>query len=326
MPKFVKTLLSTFLVILVCFSTGFTDAARYSNESMAVGGGARALALGGAYTALANDAWSLFWNPSGLISVDRSQAGLMHSERFGGVVDYDAAAYATPRPDGSVWSAGLLRLGVNGVPFTKLENPKQPHSEENRVVVDKYVNEGEYTFFIAQAKRYKRWRWGIAPKLLFRHFGSEYRAYGLGIDVGAGGRPLPNIPVEAGVTIRDLLGTVLAWEQTGRKEVIAPTVRIGLASVIELPKLEATLSPSVDIVYRTEVLGDSDATALHAGFEYLVRKVVALRLGSDDGRWTLGGGLELKPVSIAYAFVGHDDLGDTHRISVTTRWGSRLSK
>ncbi len=326
MPRFIKTLLSTFLVILVCFSTGFTDAARYSNESMAAGGGARALALGGAYTALANDAWSLFWNPSGLISVDRSQAGLMHSERFGGVVDYDAAVYATPRPDGSVWSAGLLRLGVNGVPFTKLENPDSLHSESNRVIVDKYVNEGEYTFFIAQAKRYKRWRWGIAPKLLFRHFGSEYRAYGLGVDVGAGGRPLPNIPVEAGVTIRDLLGTVLAWEQTGRKEVIAPTVRVGLASVIELPKLEATLSPSVDIVYRTEVLGDSDAVALHAGFEYLVRKVVALRLGSDDGRWTLGGGLELKPVSIAYAFVGHDDLGDTHRISVTARWGSRASK
>ena len=323
MTRFVKTLLSINLVILVCFSTAIADVGRYSNESMAVGGGARALALGGAYTALSDDAWSLFWNPSGLISVDRSQAGLMHSERFGGVVDFDAAAYAAPRPDGSVWSAGFMRLGVNGVPFTRLENPNQPHSDENRVIVDKYVNEGEYTFFVAQAKRYRRWRWGIAPKLLFRHFGSDYRAYGLGVDVGAGGRVLPNLPIAAGIAIRDLLGTVLAWEQTGRKEVIPPTLRIGLSGVIDLPKLEAVLTPTVDLAYRTEVLGGSDAATLHAGLEYLVRHVVALRVGSDDGRLTIGGGLELKPVSIAYAFIGHDDLGDTHRISITTRWGTR---
>ena len=316
-----KILVTSLLIATISISISFADTGRYSNESMASGGGARALAMGKAYSALANDAWSLFWNPSGLIDVELLEAGLMHSERFDGVVDYDAAVFAIPGQDGSVLTAGMLRLGVNGIPFTKLEDQSQPHSVNNRVEVDHYVNEGRYTFFVGKAGQYRNWRWGIAPKLLFHHLGSDYRAYGLGIDVGAGGEPFPAFPLKVGLAVRDLLGTVLAWEQTGRKEVIPPTLRCGVASVIHIPKLEATVSPAVDLSYRFEVLGGSDAAALHLGMEYMVKDMVALRIGSDEGTLTFGGGMKLKPVSIDYAFSGHDHLGDTHRISITTRWG-----
>lgn len=320
MLKLLNVIIATLLlasVITVCYG----DVGRYSNESMNTGGGARAMALGNAYTALADDVWSILWNPSGLVDIDRMQVGLMHAERFAGVVDYSAAAIAAPRPDNSVLAAGMIRLGVNGIPFTRLENPGQPHSIDNRIEVDKYVNEGEYTFFIAKAARYKQWRWGIAPKLVFRHFSWDYRAYGLGVDIGAGGRLLPGIPIEAGVTVRDLLGTVLAWEQTGYKEVIPPTFRAGLAGKVNLPQLEAKMAVSLDVSYRSDLLGYWDAAALHLGLEYIVKDMVILRAGSDDSKFTVGGGLKLKPASIDYAWVGHDDLGDTHRISVTIRWG-----
>lgn len=320
-----KIFTASIFAALLAASVAHCDVGRYSNESMAVGGGARALALGGAYSALAGDAWALFWNPSGLVGVDRHQAGLMHSERFDGVVDYDVAAYAAPRPDSSVWAVGMIRLGVNGIPFTRLENPGQPHDETNRVEVDHYVNDGEYAFFVGKAARFKSFRWGIAPKLLFRHLGSDYRAYGLGVDVGGGTGPFPHIPIEAGVTIRDLLGTVLAWEQTGRKEVIPPTLRAGLTGRITVHKLEACITPTADFSYRFDLLGGSDALALHLGIEYMVKNTVALRVGSDDGQLTVGGGLDLKPVSIDYGFAGHDDLGDTHRVSITARWGSKGS-
>lgn len=297
---------------------------------MATGGGARSLALGGANTALSADAWSLFWNPSGLLRVKGPEAGFMHSERFGGIVDYDAGSYAVPRQDGSVVSAGFIRLGVNGIAFTRLENPGQPHSETNRVEVDKWVNEAEYAFYAGIANDFessvwagpfRSWRWGIAPKLIFKHFGTDYNAFGLGVDAGISGRIFKDIPIETGLAVRDLAGTVLAWAETGRKEIITPTLRAGIAGTFELPSLEATLTPVVDVSYRTEAIGDSDAVAVHAGFEYLVRHTAALRIGSDDGRLTFGGGLQLKPVSIDYAYIGHDELGDTHRISATIRWG-----
>ena len=294
--------------------------ARYGGEFMA-GGGARALSMGSAYTALSGDAWTLFWNPAGLPEVKTPEVGLMHSERFAGVVDYDAISLALPQPDASVLAFGVLRLGVNGIPFTRLEDPGSPISEGNRVEVEKFVNEGEYAFYVGKARRYKNWSWGIAPKLIFKHIGSDYRAYGLGIDAGVVIKPLPRIPIQAGLVMRDLLGTILAWEQTGRKEIITPTVRAGIAANVDFTALEARLTPTIDLSYRTENLGGSDAASVHLGMEYLVRKTVAIRIGSDDDRLTFGGGLILKPVSIDYAYIGHDDLGDTHRVSLTARWG-----
>ena len=317
-----STTLKISAVLLISFASSiYADIGRYSDESMAAGGGARSLALGGACTAYIDDAWALFWNPSGLMNINQTEFGLMHSERFAGVVDYDAAAYATPLPDNTAFAVGLIRLGVNGIPFTKLEDPDKPHSDLNRIEIDKYVNEAEYTFFIAKTGQYERWRWGVAPKLLFRHFGMDYQAYGLGVDVGAGGRVIPTLPINAGITVRDILGTVLAWAQTGRKEIIPPTVRAGLAGDFILKSLEARIIPAVDLSYRFDLLGDKEALALHYGLEYIVKEVFALRAGNNDGQFTFGGGLKLRPLSIDYAFTGHDYLGSTHRISITTFWG-----
>jgi hypothetical protein len=245
----------------------------------------------------------------------------MHSERFDGIIDYDAASVALPQADGTMLAAGFLRLGVTNIPLTRLEFPGSPISDQNRVVVRDVVNSGDYAFFVARSGTYNRWRWGVAPKLIFRHVGSELRGYGLGVDVGAGGRPLPDIPIEAGITVRDVFSTLMAWEQTGRKEIIPSTLRLGLASTFDLPLLEARLTPVLDFAYRFEFLGDSDAASMHGGLEYLIRNTFALRAGMDDERLTYGGGLVLKPMSIDYAYIGHDELGDTHRISVNVRWG-----
>ncbi len=312
-------------LILLSAGEGRCDGiARYGGEFMAAGGGARALALGGANTSLASDSWALFWNPAGLMKSSANEVGLMHSERFEGIVDYDAASIALSQPDGSVLAVGIIRLGVNGIPFTTLENPGSPLSEDNRVEVDKVVNDGEYAFFIGKAQRWGRWNWGLAPKLIYKHIGSDWRAYGLGLDAGISGRLLPDLPVNIGLAVRDLLGTVIAWEQTGRKEVITSTVRLGISGSFDFPALEARLTPVVDLSYRTEFLGASDAATVHAGLEYLVRNMIALRIGSDDGLTTFGGGLQLKPVSVDYAYIGHDQLGDTHRISINFRWNSGL--
>ena len=287
---------------------------------MANGGGARPLAMGGAYTALSEDAYAIFWNPAGLYSVSNPQLGLMHSERFSGVVDYDVAGIALPQPDKTVIGFGLIRLGVNGIPFTRLEDPGSPISESNRVEIDKIVTEGEYAFYAAKSGQFHNWSWGVAPKLVFKHIGSEHQAYGLGFDAGVRGRPIEWLPVTTGFAVRDVLGTLLVWD-TGHTEVIVSTLRLGIAAEFNLSALEAKLIPVADIDYRMEALGESNALAHHIGLEYLIRDAIGLRIGSDNGELTFGGGLNLKPVSIDYAFIGHDELGETHRISITARWG-----
>jgi hypothetical protein len=53
----------------------------------------------------------------------------------------------------------------------------------------------------------------------------------------------------------------------------------------------------------------------HFGWEYQLRELLALRLGSDVGRFAVGAGISLPKLQIDYAFLSHDDLGETHRIS-----------
>jgi hypothetical protein len=329
------TMSKIYTYILVAATLGFASRAesqfvgRYAGEFMAAGGGARSLAMGGAGVALPGDPWSLFFNPAGLTGLEGAHLGLMHSERFAGVVDYDAASYAAPQADGRMLALGFIRLGVNGIPFTRLENSSRPLGDNNRVEVDKYANDGEYAFYAARAGQVSIDRWGLgslgleyglAPKLVFKHIGS-YRAYGLGMDAGLQKRWGGSMPGAIGLGVRDLLGTLLAWEQTGRKELIVSTFRLGGSVSIPLPALEADLMLAADETYRTEALGESSAAAFHGGLEYMVKKMVALRAGSDDGRLTYGGGLNFSLFALDYAFIGHDELGDTHRISLTARWG-----
>ena len=60
---------STFFIFL-SVTVGSLQAdiiARYGNAFMNDGAGARALAMGGSYVSLSDDAWSIFWNPAGLL-------------------------------------------------------------------------------------------------------------------------------------------------------------------------------------------------------------------------------------------------------------------
>ncbi|MEW6096279.1 MAG: PorV/PorQ family protein [bacterium] len=56
--------------------------------------GAKAAAMGGAYTALVDDVTSIYWNPAGLARLNRTELNFMHNEWFSGInYEFLAAAY-----------------------------------------------------------------------------------------------------------------------------------------------------------------------------------------------------------------------------------------
>lgn len=80
---------------------------------------ARGIALGGAMTALSNDASSIYWNPAGLSQVPRLSATFLHA-RYVADISYSAAAYAQRLNDAAVIGAGVRYLDAGGIDRTDI--------------------------------------------------------------------------------------------------------------------------------------------------------------------------------------------------------------
>src|SRR5262247_2580132 len=63
--------------------------------------GARAIGMGEAYTAVADDASSLYWNPAGIAFLNQSQAAFMYNQLYNNL-NYHNAALALPLENGGL--------------------------------------------------------------------------------------------------------------------------------------------------------------------------------------------------------------------------------
>ncbi|MDE2292943.1 MAG: PorV/PorQ family protein, partial [Elusimicrobia bacterium] len=103
--------------LLLCASPVLAAPGTTPFEFLSLDADARAVALGGAYTALASDANALLYNPGGLGLVPRSEAAFMHDEHFQGV-HQEYASYADRRG----WGAQLNYLSYGDIPKTTISN------------------------------------------------------------------------------------------------------------------------------------------------------------------------------------------------------------
>lgn len=315
-------LLALFITITIVASTalagGGFKAAKYAGEFLNLGVGGRALGMGGAYIALARDVSATYWNPAGLVNIDYPQIMLMHSQQFAGVVKYDFGSFAVPFGAHRSLGLSLIRLGVDDIPETKLKNPNERLSETNQPYVARTFSDAEYAMFLTYAvRRSQNFSFGGNVKVIYKGLGN-HSAWGLGFDIAALYNPFGNLNV--GLNLQDVTSTVLAWD-TGRRELIVPALKAGLAYPLALPGLGGFMSPALDLEMRFE--GRDYAAQFgagpvsfdtHFGWEYQ-RELLALRFGSDVGQFTVGAGIGLPKLQIDYAFLSHGDLGDTHRIS-----------
>ncbi|MGH7599569.1 MAG: PorV/PorQ family protein [bacterium] len=315
-------LLALFIAITLISSTvlagvGFKPA-KYAGEFLNLGAGGRALGMGGAYIALARDVSATYWNPAGLVNIDYPQIMLMHSQQFAGAVKYDFGSFAVPFGAHRSLGLSLIRLGVDDIPETRLKNPNERLSETNQPYVLRTFSDAEYALFLTYAvRRSQNFSFGGNVKIIYKGLGN-HSAWGLGFDIAALYNPFGNLNI--GLNLQDVTSTVLAWD-TGRRELIVPALKAGLAYPLALPGLGGFMSPALDLEMRFE--GRDYAAQFgagpmsfdtHFGWEYQ-RELLALRFGSDVGQFTVGAGIGLPKLQIDYAFLSHGDLGDTHRIS-----------
>lgn len=328
---------------------GPAHATKFAGAFMADGGGARALGMGSAFVAVADDASASFFNPAGLVDAQRPEFLLMHSERFGDLVDRDFFSYVHPL-DGDGWLGGafavsVIHLAVDDIPITAqlqelLDDNGNGVIEDDEVldlldpaIYDQiqYKTDRELALLLSYARRAGAWQWGGNLKFI-RQGVADYSSFGVGIDLGVLRRDWVG-HLDVGLKIQDATQTYLSWD-TGRNETIAPVVVPGVSydwlfeslhmGLLASAALETHFDDRTDYVDQF-AMGNTTAN-LFLGVEATLAQRAQLRFGSHGNSegsfharnltWGLGLGFNHFRVDYAYAGDVLEIDENTHRISL----------
>jgi len=334
MPRKYCLLFAAFLLSVTSINAQ-TEFGKYAGEFMAIGIGGRPLGMGGAFTGVADDVTSGYYNPAGLANLNYPQLSLMHSEQFGNLVNYDYASVGIPFQEDLSFGISIMRLAVDGIPDTrealingqtgsKIYDINHIFARLDYSKITEFSNQ-DWAIYLTFAKRHsKDFYWGANIKIIRRDI-AEFGATGIGFDLGAMYSPMENLYV--GANIQDVTTTLVAWS-TGLNELISPTLKIGSSyKFVEI--LGGYIMPALDFDIRFENrqfasnfnLGPVSFD-MHAGLEWNIENLVYIRGGYNDVKqFTVGAGVKLPKLNIDYSFARFsqselDRLPDSHRISI----------
>jgi len=268
---------------------------------------ARAVAMGGAFTGLADDESSLYYNPAGITSFEEDRYILGYHNYF---VDMQSgfAGYIHALDTSKV--IGFYASYLNYGSFTETDqfgNTTGEFSGGDVLLAVSFAFESGYHLGI-----------GATAKFIYEKI-QDYSATGAALDLGAkytGERQRWAV----GVVIQNLGAQFSALGE--EKDKLPLSFRIGGSMTPRgLP-----LRLASDVVIPT----DNDPV-LALGTEYFALKPFYIRLGwntfgsnfragdSDDklAGFSVGAGFDIKRLQISYAFSPSADLGESHRVTLT---------
>jgi hypothetical protein len=294
-------LLLTLLVPLGAAGEPYSEAGSAGLAFLKVGIGARAVGMGEAFVAAADDATALYWNPAGISHISGIDLGLMHAEWFQDVrLEYL----------GAVLGRGKDAFGLSFTFNTTggIERRDGPTAEPLGT-----FDAHDLAWGFSYARRLgNRWRLGGSLKALYEKIHLD-DGWGWAVDAGI----LYDTPLDgltAGSSLRHL-GPKMTLRDESFK--LPAVVALGFSyrpAMLQFGGgdllLGGDLSKPIDNRLR-----------IHLGGEWHLRELVALRtgygIGYDERGLSAGLGLCHGRWTIDYAWVPYSsDLGDTHRISL----------
>jgi len=270
---------------------------------------ARAVAMGGAFTGLADDESALYYNPAGIAQFETKRYIATYHNYFADMQSGFLGFVKPLTPDKTY--LGIYLTYLNYGDFTETDNSGNElgtFSGSDLVVAGTFAYKHTYN-----------WRFGLTGKLIYEKV-HDYSATGLAFDIGAK-YSSDREYYTAGLMVQNLGFQMTALGD--EKESLPLTVRAGGSARLKgLPLLLTS-----DIILPT----DNDV-ALAIGGEYAVAKPFFIRAGwntfgsnyqaaNSDDNWAglgLGFGFDVKDkMQISYAFTPAAELGDSHRITLS---------
>lgn len=279
------------------------------------GAGERALALGGAYGAVSGDPTSLFWNPAGLAGLERTSLALAHTDLIGMGFHEQFGTLAFPSWRLGTFALSLRRYGTDGI----------EERDDRGTLLSNDLSNSESELALGYGRSLgEAWQLGAVVKLQRQDL-AEQSGGGLGLDAGfivrpgvaLGGQSEWTKGLSLGVTFRNLVEPVV---KLANDEVRDPSaIRIGGA-------FENSLGSQVDALLSLDIEKTKDMDSrFHVGAEVSLLKVLALRVGSNNGRLAAGLGATWRNLDIQYAF--EDNLIEpVHRFGFGLAFGKTVKE
>ncbi|MDO8735041.1 MAG: PorV/PorQ family protein [Elusimicrobiota bacterium] len=261
------------------------------------GVGSRALAMGGAFTAVANDASAAYWNPAGIANLEKNQVALTYTAMS---LDrtYNFLSFVMPKKlsvfDGigvSVINAGVSDIQGYDATDTKTNTFKETNIALLLSVAKKVDDE------VSVGANLKI----ISSKL------DTAAAFGQGLDLSALVKASDKISI--GLMLQDVY-TQVKWADSESAERVPFSVRTGLSySIMEKDKLKLTAD--------VEKYATRKKAKLNFGAELNLPYSISLRPGLSDNYLTAGVGLKYDMLSLDYAYRADKlNSGDTSQVTL----------
>lgn len=277
----------------------------------AYGAGNRALALGGAFSAIADDASAAVWNPGGLGFVNRRQLQGSHSNLIGIGFSEQYVSLAMPS-----WRWGVTSLTVRHLGVGEIES-----RDDRNLLIDDGLSSHDTEIMLAYGRQLSP-AWGIGGAIKMQQQSlAGFSDSGLGLDLGVLVRPVLMLHEDAvwadrvslGVSVRNLIEPSIRLVED---EVADPTgLRVGVAYRHPFRE-QGFILTSFDV----EKTGDASAR-LHGGFEIRPLPMLALRTGFSAGTPLAGAGVRWRDMSFDYVYESNE-LGAVHRVGLELAFGS----
>jgi len=311
------------IILLVLGIPGVSARAQEVGSAfLKLGAGARAAALGDAYTAISgNDVNALYWNPAGLGSLKRKELSFTHTQGLLGT-QYNFAAFALPAQGpllGMDDYRGTLGVGLMGISVDGIDSRGPDRSVQSN------AKASDRAFLLGTGVRHQPTgiQAGLGVKLIQSEI-AGHKAETVAFDMGflyklplSGGRPLA-----LGMSVRNLGPGLKFLDQ---RDPLPTTATLGFGYPIH-----QILNLALDVNYHV----NEDRLSVGLGTELTPMRYVALRFGFLQqtgsggtssglaGFGDLGGGVGFRyeRYQMDYTFTPFGELGNTQRISMGARF------
>jgi len=302
-----KRVIGASLALVMVFSAlALADGVR-AFDTFKSGIGARALAMGGAFVAVADDSTAVVWNPAGLAQLNDTRIGGMSTDLYGLGLTHQYIGAVTTFANlgiGLSWERGSYLISkvydANGVAGTAL-------TWDQSVIVGSLATN---IMDIGLA--------GANVKYYMESNGAGKSASGFGFDLGV----LMNLGdmFSIGIVATDLGGTNVSWT-SGKADSVSGLYKAGIAMKL----VDGMLVLASDFDFDGSKMGNA-----HVGIEFKVIKELALRAGAvmtDNFAgyyFTVGAGINVAGLYVDVAYLLNSKIDNTLVLSAEFSLGDLL--